>query len=103
MWATCTHLASSGYHAEFHEDCYQKLTSPLNSRTSSSDISSYHADFHKGHGSVREWQECGMACVNLCSTAWQGDSMGMAWAQHGMCELGLRGHFNFHESIRKAQ
>jgi hypothetical protein len=45
-------LASSGYHAEFHEVCYQKHTNPLNYRTSSSDISGYHADFHEGHGTV---------------------------------------------------
>jgi len=28
LWATCLHSASSGYHAEFHEDCYQKHTNP---------------------------------------------------------------------------
>jgi hypothetical protein len=49
MWATCPHLASSGYHAEFHEDCRQK-------QISSSDISGYYADFHEGHGTVGEWQ-----------------------------------------------
>jgi hypothetical protein len=27
-WATCLLSASSGYHAEFHEDCYQKHTNP---------------------------------------------------------------------------
>jgi hypothetical protein len=32
--------------------------------TSSSDISSYHADFHKGHGTVEAGQERSMACVN---------------------------------------
>jgi hypothetical protein len=26
LWATCPRSASSGYHAEFHEDCYQKHT-----------------------------------------------------------------------------
>ena len=26
LWATCPLSASSSYHAEFHEDCYQKLT-----------------------------------------------------------------------------
>jgi hypothetical protein len=31
---------------EFHEVCYQKHTNPLNCRTSSSDISGYHTDFH---------------------------------------------------------
>ena len=29
-----------------------------------SDISSYHADFHEGHGTVGAWQGRGMACVN---------------------------------------
>jgi hypothetical protein len=57
MWATCPRSASSGYHAEFHEDFYQK-------RTSSSDISVYHADFHEGHVTVGEWQGRGMACVD---------------------------------------
>jgi len=28
LWAPCLHLVSSGYHAEFHEDCYQKHTNP---------------------------------------------------------------------------
>jgi hypothetical protein len=71
MLAICPRSASSGYHAEFHEGCYQKHTNPLNCRTSSSDISGYHADFHEGHGIVGEWQGRGMA--------WQGNSMGAAW------------------------
>jgi hypothetical protein len=28
LWTTCPYSASSGYHAEFHEDCYQKHTNP---------------------------------------------------------------------------
>jgi hypothetical protein len=64
MWATGPLSASSGYHAGFHEGCYQKHTNPLNCRTSSSDISGYHEDFHEGHGTVGEWHERGMACVN---------------------------------------
>ena len=28
LWGSCPHSASSGYHAEFHEDCYQKHTNP---------------------------------------------------------------------------
>jgi hypothetical protein len=28
LWATCPRSASSGYHAEFHEYCYQKHTNP---------------------------------------------------------------------------
>jgi hypothetical protein len=63
MWATCLRSASSGYHTEFHEGCYQKHTNPLNCRTSSSDISGYHADY-QGHGTVGEWQVHGMAGVN---------------------------------------
>jgi hypothetical protein len=63
MWVTCPLLASSGYHAEFHEG-YLKHTNLLNCRTSSSDISSYHADFHEGHGTVKKWLGHGMACVN---------------------------------------
>ena len=34
------------------------------SRTSSSDISGYHADIHEGHGTVGAGQGRGMACVN---------------------------------------
>jgi hypothetical protein len=64
MWATCPRSASSGYHAEFNEGCYQKHTNPLNCRTSSPDISGCHTDFHEGHGTVGEWQGRGMACVN---------------------------------------
>jgi hypothetical protein len=64
MCATRLHSASSGYHMEFHEGCYQKHTNPLNCRTSSSDISGYHTDFHEGHSTVGEWQGHDMACVN---------------------------------------
>jgi hypothetical protein len=53
-----------GYQAEFREGCYQKHPNPLNWRTDSSDISGYQTDFHGGHGTVGEWQGCGMACVN---------------------------------------
>jgi hypothetical protein len=85
LWATCPRSASSSYHVEFHED-YQKHTNPprndpylrlqivvaahykkdnlLNCWTNSSDISGYHADFHEGHSTVREWQGCGMVRVN---------------------------------------
>jgi hypothetical protein len=68
MWATWPHLASSGYPAEFHKGCYRKHTNPLNCRTSSSDISSYHVDFYKRH-----------------------DTVGERWVWHGMCELALIG------------
>jgi hypothetical protein len=64
MWATCPRSASSGYHAVLHEGCYQKYTNLLNCRTSSSDISSYHADFHEGHSTVGERQVCNIACMN---------------------------------------
>jgi hypothetical protein len=63
MWAACLRSASSGYYAEIHED-YQKHTNPLHGRTSLSDISGYHADFHEGHATVGEWQGRGMAYVN---------------------------------------
>jgi hypothetical protein len=64
MWATCPRSASSGYHAEFHEGCYQMHINPVNCRTSSSDISGYQADFYEGCGTVGEQQGRGMACVN---------------------------------------
>jgi hypothetical protein len=69
MWVTCTHLAASGYHAEFLKGCCQKHTNLLNCRTV---ISGYHVDFHEGHGTVGEWQ---------------GHDKGMAWVWHGTCEL----------------
>jgi hypothetical protein len=28
LWGTCPRSASSGYHTEFHEDCYQKHANP---------------------------------------------------------------------------
>jgi hypothetical protein len=79
MWATCPRSTSSGYHAEFHEGCYQKHTNPLNCRSSSSGISGYNADFDERHSSVGEWQGHGMECVNYRGTALQGRGMGAAW------------------------
>jgi hypothetical protein len=64
MWATSLHSASSGYHAEFHEDYYQKHTNPLHSRTSKSYISVNHTEFHEGHCNVGEWLARGMECVS---------------------------------------
>jgi hypothetical protein len=64
-------------------DCtvwYQHTTKKddlLNCRTSSSDISGYHADFHEGHGTVGAGQGNGMECVN----AQHGRRT--AWARHG--------------------
>ena len=43
---------------------YYKKDDLLNCWTSSSDISSYHADFHKGHGTIGAWQGHKMAYVN---------------------------------------
>jgi hypothetical protein len=85
--------ASSGHHAEFHEvvissipisdaggQCetkhrlswtrkrvvaaHYRKEDLLHCRTSSSDISGNHADFHEGHGTVGAGQGRGMACVN---------------------------------------
>jgi hypothetical protein len=71
MWETCPRSSSSGYHAELHEDRYQKHTNPLKYRTSSSVMSGYHADFHEEYGTVGECQVRG--------TAWQGNGMSAAW------------------------
>ena len=107
LWATGPRSASSGYHAEFHEGCYQKHTnlrcrwpvwnqttfvmdkqksgsstlqksSSVNCWTSSSYISGYHADFHEGHGTVGAGQ----------GAAWhvwinEGHGRGKAWERHG--------------------
>jgi hypothetical protein len=52
------------FQPEFHEVCSQEHTNRLNCRTSSSDVSGYHADFHEGNGTVGELQGHGMGCVN---------------------------------------
>jgi hypothetical protein len=83
MWTTCPRSASSDYHAEFHEGCYQKNTNPFNCGIINLDISGYHADFHEGHGTVGEWQGRGIKFVNSRGTAWQGKGMSMAWARSG--------------------
>jgi hypothetical protein len=81
MWATWPRSVSSGNRKEFHEDCYQKHTNPLNSRNSSSDISGYHADFHEAHGLFGEWQGRGMEFVNceltrhIMAGIWHGRGM----------------------------
>jgi hypothetical protein len=72
MWATCSLSASSGYHAESHEGCYQK-------QTSSSDFSVYHADFHEGHGTVGEGRVVARHVI-----------INAAWERHGVYELALR-------------
>jgi hypothetical protein len=102
MWAACTRSAFSGYYAEFHGDCYQKHTNPhndpydcrvvagvykkddyLNSWTSSSDISGYHAGFHGGHVTVGAGQGRGMTCELR-------HGRGTAWAWHAVCESGFK-------------
>jgi hypothetical protein len=80
MWATCPRSATSGYHAEFHEGCYQKHTNPLNCRTSSSDISGYHTDIHEG---TQHCRRMAWAWHGMCELT----RHGMAWARHGICEL----------------
>jgi hypothetical protein len=41
-----------------------KKDNMLKWRTSTSDISGYHVDFHEGHSTFGAWQGRGMACVN---------------------------------------
>jgi len=98
LWATWPRSVSSGYHAEFHEDCYQKHTNPphndpylrlwrvvvahykkdaLKCWTSNSGISGYHADFHEGYGNVGAGQGAALD-VWINGTAWQGNGMGTA-------------------------
>jgi hypothetical protein len=43
---------------------HYKKDNLLHCWTSSLDISGYHADFHKGHGTIGAGQGRGMACVN---------------------------------------
>jgi hypothetical protein len=69
MWATFPSSASSGYHADLNKVCCEDHTNPLNCRTSSSDISGYHASFHEGHGTVGECQGSDMTYVNA---VWHG-------------------------------
>jgi hypothetical protein len=91
MWTTCRRSASSDYHAEFHEGCYQKHTNPLNCGIISLDISGYHTDCNEGHGTVGELQWRGITFLNSRGTAWQGKDMGVAWAWHGR-EMGAAWH-----------
>jgi hypothetical protein len=77
MWAICPLSASSNYHAQFYEGCYQKNANSLKCMSSSSDTSGYHAYFHEGHDTVGEWQGRGMA--------WHGRET--VWARHGICKL----------------
>ena len=98
LWAICPRLASSGYHAEFHEGCYQKHTNLrcrwpawnqtmfvmdeeksgssklqksdlLNCWTCSLDTSGYHVDFHEGHGTIGAWKGC---CIGTACYVWIG-------------------------------
>jgi hypothetical protein len=64
---------------------YQKHTDPLNCKTSSSDISGCHTNFHEQCSTVGEWQ---------------GNGMGMAWAWHGMCELVFNDFITFPQDRR---
>jgi hypothetical protein len=93
LWANCPRSASSGYRTEFNEAvirripisdaggqretkhrlswtrkrvvaAHYKKDDLFHCWTSSSDISSYHVDFHEGHGTVGAGQGRGMACVN---------------------------------------
>jgi hypothetical protein len=79
MWATCSLSISSGYHAVFHDGCYQKHIHPLNCRTSSSDISGYHADFTKD--TVRSENGRGAAWHVWINAARHGRE------RHATCEL----------------
>jgi hypothetical protein len=92
MCATCQRSASSGYHAEFHEVCYQKHTNPLNCATSCSDISGYLADLHEGQGTVGKWQRAWLVWINAAR-----HGMVTAWARHPMWELALRVRLVFPE------
>jgi hypothetical protein len=53
---------------------HHKTDDPLNCRTSSSDISGYHADFHSGHITDWKWQDRG----RVAAGSQQENSMGTA-------------------------
>ena len=66
---------------------------PLNRRTSNSDISVYHTDFHEGHSTIGEWQGSGRVVAGswkgsgrVVSGSWQGRGRVAAGERHGMCE-----------------
>ena len=48
----------------YEEKCGSSALQKRLSRTSSSDISGYHADIHEGHGTVGAGEGHGMASVN---------------------------------------
>jgi hypothetical protein len=75
-------LNSSSFLSSYKESCrgtdrsFQGAIIALNCRTSSSDISGYHADFHEGHSAVGEWHD--MCELTRHGMAWQGKGMGAA-------------------------
>ena len=97
LWAICLRSASSGYHAEFHEVCYQKHTdlrcrwpvwnqttlvmdeeksgsSTLQKRWSVKPLDKQFGYFRLSDGLSRRTRHC----------------RSMAGARHGMCELTAR-------------
>jgi hypothetical protein len=71
--ATCPRSTSSGYHAEFHEGCYQKHTNPLNWK---------FGYFRLPRGLSQRTRHCRkMAGARY--------GMETAWMRHCICELAL--------------
>jgi hypothetical protein len=81
---------SSGYHAEFHEGCYQKHTNPLNCRTSSSVFPAITWTFTKDKALSENGR--GAAWHVRINAARQGREqhgrcMDAAWARNSVSEL----------------
>jgi hypothetical protein len=106
LWATCPRSASSGYHAEFHEDCYQKHTNPQQ-RSVPTTVKSGSSTLHKRRsvkllgyfrlprGLSRRTRHCRSRAEErhgMCELTqgkageWHGKGMGATWARHSMCE-----------------
>ena len=96
LWAACQRSASSGYHAEFHEGCYQKRTN-LRCRRPVWNQTTFITDEEKSGSSTlqkRRSVSVGLA-VRIFSattrtfttdTALTEHGRGAAWARHAMCE-----------------
>jgi hypothetical protein len=112
MWATCPLSASSGYHAEFHENCYQKHYQSSFQRSIPATVKSGSNTLQKGQfvklldkqfgyfrlprGLLRRTRHCwnrAGARHGMCELTHgmagerHGRGMGAACARHAMCEL----------------
>jgi len=105
LWATCPLLASSGYHAEFHEDLLSESYQSSSQRSIPTTVKSGSNTLQKGRFVKLLDQQFGYFRLQrgLSRRTWHCRSMvgkrhgmcelthGMAGEQHAMCESALVG------------